>query len=224
MCIYEKELIAQNVAALFPLFQVKVPALESDSAKLFITEFVTSIVPDLCDYLSDQGLTVLELFQEVGTEIGSLYLALENDLVNTFNIQDKCTYIYVTIPKLLDNTFIHPPLHSKNNVNKTLEEYVIVLNDIHNVPVGLNIYSKPDNSIIFGTTWAILSPNNGFNLPANPTLAKGIVKIIKGEFYKEYQFIPYTTTGLNSVGNAVTYTALLGKYSYMMSPELVNAT
>lgn len=214
MCPYEKELIAQNVDALFLLFSVKVPAEKADLAKLFIEDFVGSIVPNLCDYLYDDlKLPVDKLFEEVGNEVGSLYSVLEENLVDSFNSSSNPLFVFANNKQLLDNTFEHPSLPSKNDIKKTLEEFIIILKKDDTRSLGLTVYNEVTDKITFGTVWANISKNVSFNLSLDPGLAILLTQVIKGEAIKEY-YILYEMVGLDSKNNKIKYLALLSPYGF----------
>ena len=214
MCPYEKELIKQNVDALLPLFSVKVPAVDAGKAKLFIEDFVTSIVPNLCDYLYDDlKFPVDKLFEEVG----SIYSVIEKDLVDSFNSSSKSLFFFSSNKQVLDNTFEHPPLPSKNDVKKTLEEYLVVLKKDDVLAIGLGLYKKVSDNIDFGTVWANTEKDVSFYLSLDPGLATVLLKVIKGETVKEY-YIPYEMIGVDSKNNKIKYLALLTPNGYFGIP------
>jgi hypothetical protein len=221
MCPYDKELIKQNVDALLPLFSVKVPAVDADKAKLFITEFVTSIVPNLCDYLYDDlKLPVDKLFQEVGNEVGSIYSVLEKKFVDYFNKSSSYFFVFSNNKQISDNTFNHPTLPSNNDIKNVLEEFIIILKKDDLQSRGFTVYNEVNKKITFGTAWANLSINESFNLSLDPELAKVLLKVIKEEPIKEY-YIPYEMIGVTSRNEKIIYTSLFSKSGTFGMPLVI---
>ena len=208
MCPYEKELIDQNVDALFTLFSVKVPAEKAELAKKFITDFVESIIPNLCDYLYEvRKLSVEKLFEEVANEVGCIYLVLENELLDCFNASKPFFFVFATNEQILDNIFEHPPLPAKHNVSQILEEFIFTFKKNSIISVGLTIYNDVNKEIQFGTLWANIKKDSSFNFALDPGFANVFLKKIKEETIKEY-YIPYKMSGVDSTNNKASYVAL----------------
>jgi len=214
MCPYEKDIIAQNTDALFLLFSNKIPAQKAELAKKFINDFVNSIVPDVCDYLYDIEVPANKLFEEVGKVVGSIYSVLEKKLVKSFTKSNTYFFVFSNNTKILDNTFEHPPLPSKNDVKKKLEEYVIIFKKNNLQSLGMIAYNDVINNAQFGTVWANTLKDASFYLSLDTGLATVVLQVIKGEPVKEY-YVPYEMIGVDSKNKKIKYIALLTPFGIM---------